>query len=397
MELPESHIYLVASSEGRLDAFAPLFDLAWRPQRLLLLAEPSEAKLLERLTRYLEERGFDVLPFILDFRSPRSALDRARVLLQRWQRGPFALNLSGADGLLLWAGLELCRERGGLVFHRRGAELELLSAPGGIGLLQPSWRLYDLLTLAGIDAEGGAIEGWPAPLHRSFSLRLLSELPALQLPLSRLRRWAEQAARGSSQALRSALLEEGVQGLIERFEAMRLLELSEGRLRFLDEPRRLFCAGRWLTLCLYEALYAQLNRAELPSEFAFEVELQPLDASLPPSMVELLCASGERVFAFKLIEGEASGLLALQRLSTLREQLTRIEPVLFGLTPPSDRLYQRATDLDIPLCMPQELTRLPRWFAEQLSIQSGSARSPRAPRQLSAPPSERPQSASPPP
>ncbi|MEE2644180.1 MAG: hypothetical protein VYD19_04550 [Myxococcota bacterium] len=390
MELPDSHIYLVAErAEARLDAFAPLFDLIWRPKRLLLIAGVEDGVLLQRLADYLNAREVNTVALLLNLSQPRESLERLRAVVTRWQRGPFALNISGGNGLLLWAALEICRERGGLSFHRQGSQLQLLSAPGGSAPIQPSWRLYDLLTLFGISGEGGAIEGWPQPLHRAFALRLLGEIDQVASALELLGTWARAAdiERGSV-PLRGGLLQDGVQGVIERFEAARLLTLDGGKLFFPNVSVRVFCADRWLTLCLYEALYAQLQRAARSSEFAFEVILTPSAEEVESISAELLCASDERVFVFKRSMGDEAAFETLEQLYALHAWIPNLTPILFMLSTPSEHLTLRAAELSVSICGPAALRQLPSWFAEQLGIgveSTRSARAPRAPGAIEAP------------
>lgn len=372
-----SHLYLVSAQPT--PNLTPALDPAVAPKRVVLLVSPDMVRRAGWLEAVLKPRGIRVEHWpigdpwdvehvqqrVLELLASEPALVAA---------GDIALNATGGTKPMSIAAYEVFRTADLPIFyiHPEQDRLIWMSPPGRPALdLANRVKLDAFLLAHGARVQSAATDAIPVA-HQALTDWLVAHSRRFATALGTLN-WLAQQASGTLQSP-ALTAEQGrdlaLGDLIGRCARAGLLDVTGGRLRFVDEAARFYVNGGWLEGHVY-AVFRDLRGAERRiQDLARSVELTREDprGGAVRNEIDVACLAENRLY---LVEcktkrwkgGDGPGAEALYRLDALADLLGGLQcrAMLVSYLDLPAAVRRRAADLGIRICAGE---RLPELHAE---------------------------------
>ncbi len=381
---PKTHVCLVYNTS--ISNVTPALDPKLKPERVLLVHGTQQKAVAEDLASVLTPTGVQVTFWPLDdTRNVSYIRDQLLNLLAEYDGEDLALNASGGTRPMLMAAYELFQEFGKPVFyvHPETDELTWLHRRDLDGFnVANQIKLPAYLQAHGapVTSQAGR-EGVPTKLRALLDI-LVKHVDQLAKPLAALNWLAQQA---DSEHLRSPRLSDSqlrwdaLTALISAFAEQGLVSLEKGCLQFPDEAARFFVNGGWLEVHTYSLLFNLRSELGTIQDIGRSIEVSRQAGGLPVrNELDVAFLANNRLYIIecktkRFSHGSASQQVdtpsaeVLYKLDTLKGVLggTRSEVMLVSYNPLSRWDLQRAQDLQVEVCVAEDLGqlkgRISRW------------------------------------
>lgn len=372
----DTHLCLVSGQAT--PNLTPALDPRTRPARVVLLVSPDMGRRAVWLGGVLRARGIRVEEWAVEDAWDIEHLEvRILELLEREADAvglrSLALNATGGTKPMSIAAYEAFRAYDLPIFYVHPEKDRLIwMHPSG----QPPQDLENRLRLdAFLLAHGARVQrsrtGGVEPRLRALTDWLVTSAGAYGRALARLNRLASEAEGGlisgdmDSRSLGDARLQE----LIDRFEAVGVLEVRGRRLRFADEAARFFVNGGWLEEHAFDVCAGLRGQIRGIQDLARSVEIarETPRGEEVPNEIDVACLAENRLYLLECKtrvwhgdDAAAPGANALYRLDTLADLLGGLQAraMLVSYHDLPAHVLRRAADLGVRVCTGRRLPEL---------------------------------------